>query len=221
MTVEVTLVALDAWISYGEVFSDRRTREIFSLRAEDSLGTWFSSVQLLVLAAVLVVALLHERQASRRRPAWWATGWLGALCLYVSIDEVAQIHERLGRATRLSGLADSFPSYPWLLVLSPLLLVMAALIVLLVARYLSSPRARILVSLGLVLWILAVGVESIQGLPGAHAWLAEATPLSRPFVDHFSRVIEEFFEMLGCSLLLIGFLTDLLDRVDRMEIKII
>jgi len=221
IAAEITLVVLDAWISYGWVFSDRRTRDLFSLRAENSLGTWFSSVQLLMLAAVLGVTMVHGRQASRRSPAWWATGWLGVICLYVSIDEVAQIHERIGRATRLSGLADSFPSYPWLPVLSPLLVVTAVLIVLLVARYLKSFRARLLVSLGLVVWIIAIGVEFVQGLPGAHAWLADAIPLSRRFVDHFSRVIEEFFEMLGCSLLLTGFLTDLLVRVNRVEVKFV
>ena len=104
---------------------------------------------------------------------------------------------------------------------SPLLVLAATLIVLLVARYLISRRARLLVGLGLVAWIIAVGIEFVQGSPDAHAWLAEALPISERFVDHFSRVIEEFFEMLGCSLLLTGILIDLLDRVERVEIELV
>lgn len=65
---------------------------LFLLSGEANVPTWFSSVLLFSAAALVGGAEERERRRGERRYLrhWWV---LAAGLLYISLDEVAQIHE--------------------------------------------------------------------------------------------------------------------------------
>lgn len=93
----VTLAVLDVLaVSFGK----NTAASLLSLDAEVTIGTWLAGVQLFVLAGLLFV--LSIKESSGGHPLSVRALRLGVLvALYLSIDEVAGIHEllsvRLGR----------------------------------------------------------------------------------------------------------------------------
>src|ERR671926_1748521 len=66
----------------------------FSLDREANVPSWFSSALLLTAAAMLAVVALD----ALARKARWGRHWAGLSVVYVvlSLDETAEIHERIG-----------------------------------------------------------------------------------------------------------------------------
>jgi len=93
----VTLAALDVLaVSFGK----NTAASLLSLDSEVTIGTWWAGVQLVGLAGLLLV--LSIKESSVGHPLSVRALRLGVLvALYLSIDEVAGIHEllsvRLGR----------------------------------------------------------------------------------------------------------------------------
>lgn len=170
-----------------------------SLKYETSLGTWFSSLQFAALAAVLFALW-------RREGGMWLLLAVGAL--FLSADEAASIHERLGSLVKHAvsrGVPGTFTgwlrleyrSYYWLLLYLPLA-VPAALVV---ARFLwvrlESHRRAVVWGIA-IFFVGAAGLDFLEGLVGNddHGPL----PFGPVLVDVI--LLEEVLEMLGVSLVL-------------------
>ena len=69
-------------------------REFFHLELEQNLPTWFSSVQLAVAAVLLGIFVAHRSRHERGRSR--LTLALPFVVLFMSLDEIAQIHEKIG-----------------------------------------------------------------------------------------------------------------------------
>jgi hypothetical protein len=63
--------------------------------AEANIPTWYSAMTLLACAALLAVIAARVRDAGGRFVGHWR--WLAILFVALSIDELAQLHEHLGR----------------------------------------------------------------------------------------------------------------------------
>ena len=98
MTVEIAIVMLDAlvtelgWVSIGAA------QRFFNITREDEVANFFSSFQMLAVAAVLLLITLIVRgqnQGSRSRLVW---GWglITALFFYMGVDDATKLHERVG-----------------------------------------------------------------------------------------------------------------------------
>jgi len=87
-------------VHYEFVEIDWLIRSLFDLDEEQSFGTWFSSLILLLAAIIL---LFHAQKVSASgqpmAPAWWCLG--AGFCL-LSIDETVGMHESLNTATEIS-----------------------------------------------------------------------------------------------------------------------
>lgn len=70
-------------------------RDFFGLEREGSVTTWFSSLQLALIGLTCGGLFLSERV--QRAPLGQTIGWLGlaSVFLFLSLDEAAQVHERL------------------------------------------------------------------------------------------------------------------------------
>jgi hypothetical protein len=76
-------------------FSGFRVLGVFNLNSESSFATWYSSMQLLCIALLsLIFVLGYRRRHSTSRKT---LSILPLLFLFLSIDEIAQIHEKLGK----------------------------------------------------------------------------------------------------------------------------
>ena len=143
----------------------------------------------------------------------------------------AQVHERIGTLSRAlsdggnSGVLAWFPSYPWQVLFLPVFGGFGLLLGLFLWNELRSRAAFALVLSALACLVAAVGLDFIEGLGEEHPWnlyawivaqvdLAEFTVTRfrhTPYdtVEHFSRSLEEFLEMLANTLLLVTFLRHL------------
>lgn len=102
--------------------------QLFDVRKEESIPTWFSEVLLLFCSVLLAAIGVATRQAGERHSGYWLG--LSAIFLFLSADEGASIHEKMGQLGKfiLSVLGlrpEGFLSYAWVVPASFLLLVFA------------------------------------------------------------------------------------------------
>ena len=126
---EVVLIFLDVFVNYFRWASVGAIRRMVNITREDSIGTWFSSSQMILVGVVLfLIALALKKQNSVKQVKWRYRGWLliATFFTYMGIDDAIKFHERIGTAfkslsnsglTNNPGFIDSlwsmFPSYAW------------------------------------------------------------------------------------------------------------
>ena len=152
--------------------------KVFDLLEESNLPTWFSQAQFLLAAGACIAAAMRDEHA---RPGWLLLAGVSAL---FSLDEVAMIHERL---------EDQGSVELALLVVEPLL--GAALVAVVYATLRSRADTRVLLFLGAAVVSLALAQAS-----SAINGVAEPTG----FVYDLLAILEEVFEMLTGTLVLVG-----------------
>lgn len=182
------LYILDAALPY-KLFT-----RLVDLDGEANLPTWYSSAQLLVLALLLGAFAVINRDSHVR----WSLFGLPALCLVLSLDEVAQIHEGLGLKSdvllAVGAREDSVVVRTgiWMFLLGPPFLIVVALLWRAFVPFLQG-RARVvrLYIVGFVVYAgSALGIEILANFvgPGGLASVVQV-------------VCEELGEMLGVTLL--------------------
>jgi hypothetical protein len=175
---------------------------LFYLDDEANVPTWYSSMTLLLAAALLLAIAVTVRG---RADTWWRY-WAGLAAVFValSLDEVAQVHELLIEPLRGRVGSSGWLYYPWVLAGGLFALVVA----LAFARFLFAlpPRTRALfVIAGAVYLSGTLGVETLT----AHLDF-EYGPADVAYVAAVT--VEETLEMAG----IVVFLYALLDHLHRM-----
>lgn len=120
----------------------------------------------LVGATALVAAALDRRRGSKRSTVAWIL--VATAGTYLSIDEAAGLHERLGRLTNSGGIDP--PTYAWVIPGSLFAAVGAAALVV-AGRALPSPTGPRLGVALLTYGIGAVGLEAVGGWVRDHGGL--------------------------------------------------
>jgi hypothetical protein len=173
--------------------------QMFSLDREANVPTWFSSA--LLLTAAGVVALVALDALARR--ARWGRHWAGLALVYagLSLDETAEIHERIGSWLRahlnLHGPLHYAGVIPMLAVA---LFVVIAYVQFLVALP-AATRLGVLVSAAIYI-SGAAGVEAISG------WWAEGHGSKSTGLLVLS-TFEENLELIGTTLFILVVLAHL------------
>jgi len=176
-----------------------RLSNFFNLDAEETIPTWYSSIQWFCAGAMFASFAIHAWQR-RMRGALCITA-LALACAVFSVDEIAEIHERLGFATDalMSG-GTRHGSAFWSTGLWPIVIgipaIAAIAIVVRGTRHIflaRAPRALLLLIVGfIVMFSGALGVELFANL-------VSADKHSGTFLTQV--VIEESMEMLGVTLI--------------------
>lgn len=180
----------------------------FSLQNEEGvIAVWYSSTLFLLvgIAALLCYASDHDnRPADGRRRRAFRHGWLllSAIGVFLSADESSRLHEGIGglvgtaagdQLARL-GFGGAGPTYAWVLVFAPALLLAVVLLGAFVLYWLSAvPRSRLLAGAGIVCWGLVIVLEVVE------------TRLVRVYGAlgvWESQFFEESLEVVGATLLL-------------------
>lgn len=224
--VELLLVGLDLLLNYSAWVQDEELQELFNVAREPSLGNWFSSVQ--ELAAGVTLWLVHlkvkKEPGARLRAAGWAV--LAVAFCYVAVDDGARVHERVGVAVSdfytdesaasdtegdswLGRALDVFPSYPWQVLFGPPFAAMGIFLLVFLWRELPDRRLKWLVVLGLALYAMAQAQDFVEGLETPYDLLTERYDLHPYTVPHLAKIVEEYLEMLGTTVLLYVFLEHL------------
>src|ERR1044072_5183885 len=176
-----------------------RLSNLFNLDAERTVPTWYSSLQWFCAGAMFASFASHA-WARRTRGALCIAA-LALACLVFSVDEIAEIHERLGFATdALMSSGTREGTALWSTGLWPILIGIPAIVAIAIVvrgtRHIflaRAPRALVLLIVGfIVMFTGALGVELIANLvsPDKHSgeFLAQV-------------VIEESLEMIGVTLI--------------------
>jgi hypothetical protein len=220
LCLELAFVLLDYQINYVRATSIGALRRLTNIAREDSLASWFSSAQTLLIGLTALGCWMASRAA--HRPVWRRFGWLlvGVLFVYMAVDDGAQLHERFATAFDVwagssGGIIQRFPSYTWQVLFLPLLAAAGAASGLFLVRELGSRRATALLLVAFVLFGGAVVLDFFEGLERDHPWNVYAQLAQDPHLEeftrarfrqtayaafgHFSRSLEEFCEMLAST----------------------
>jgi len=207
--IEASILLLDLLLNYFQLVESTSIQKIFNVAREQSLGTWFSVVQAAI--AGLVLLGLHRLTHTRQWRTW---GWLvlALFFLYISADDAAKIHERLGgylwrlaasdESSLLGEFSRFFPSYGWQWVFAPFFGAFGLYILLFLWHQLPDNRLRLTVVAAFGCWAIAIGIDFVEGREGFFESIAAALEVKKYTVSHPFLMAEEFLEMFGTSLFL-------------------
>ena len=165
------------------VASISRPRNFLNMNGEANFPAWWNAALLLLVAFCAFAARVQEPDKARRR-AWLLVAVAG---LFMSMDEITSLHERLGSPVRSAGIDP--PTFAWLI---PGVVIAAAGFLLLVRVGRALPRpARGVLLLALTGYAAgAIGVEAVNG--GLHE--------IRMLYYWVGTTVEETMEMVACIL---------------------
>ncbi|KAA3624601.1 MAG: hypothetical protein DWQ08_10215 [Proteobacteria bacterium] len=223
IAAEIMFVILDYVVNWERLSQSRPIRRLFNITREDGLASWFAVTQEFVIALTLwaMFALLVNLGAQRRR----RLGWLLIACLftYLSVDDGAMIHERIGSAVEdviensSDGVFSAWPTYEWHLVYLPILGVAGLSLLTFLWREFVL-RERILMIAAFAFLAIAIGMDFAEGIKGTYDQLEELVGIRDKTLAHFSKSIEEFLEMLAMTIFLTIFLRHLIAQCERVEL---
>lgn len=188
------------------------------LNREGNLPTWYASIKWWCVAALLGIFTHRNFSFSQRKS--WLLLTLSLVFLVLSLDEIAQIHEWLGRKSDIL-LPDADRKHSlfsrtgiWMFVIGvPFLAFFVVLILSIRSYFQRAPGALVKVCLGMALSLAgALGVETVRNFVAPNS--------VHDVLQVFS---EELCEMLGSTIVLWGSYELLYKhgfalRLDRAEI---
>jgi hypothetical protein len=187
---------------------------LFDMGVEANLPTYFSSMQLLFVATLLLlVGLARRREGDRYAPHWLC---LALIFLLLSVDEMAEMHEMSIRPIREMAPELVTGVFYWAWVIPAMVLV--ALVSAFYARFVFSylpPYLRRAALLGAAVFVGgAVGVEMPE------AAFVEANGLDNYTYAVFV-VVEEVMEMAGVLIFLSGLLRYVGAELGEVTVRIL
>jgi hypothetical protein len=202
----VTILCINVLLVLGTLLSDLGINlpgfGQFDLKLEGNFATWYSSA-LLLLAGGAALLMSISRVPGSSQPFMYRVAWTGTslVLLALSVDEMIEIHERLGvwfteRFGPISGLTDGGSEiFGWLVALLPFVAVFILGMSAMIRSWLRVNRiSRNLAVAALACWMGVLCAEFIE------AQLARLS-LSRSVEG----VFEEGFEITGTALFLASF----------------
>jgi len=222
LSIELIIVILDALFSYNRLIDIVEIQNLTNITRETSLTSWFSSTQAFLVGLVLLITCFTAGKDHSK--SWQPLGWaiLSGFFFYMSFDDGTRFHERVGAAVRdslpfsdeagsipgLSWIMEIYPSYPWQVVFLPFFGILGLFLLIFLWRELKSPFSKKLMLGGLSCYVLAVGIDFIEGLRMDDVF-SDVLSLEAGFIRHFLKSFEEFIEMFGTTLFLTAFIKNL------------
>ncbi len=180
-----------------------RILDIFSVNLEESVPTWYSTINLLLAAALLGWIAWSKRLQGEPDSLRWAG--LSLVFLYLSMDEGAAIHETASRPLQDAFNTSGFLEFGWLILGVPLVLIFLLVYFRFWLRLPSKTRALFAVAAALYIGG-GILIESIS----ANQYDADG---GASFLYMAIATAEELCEMLG----VVVFIYALLDYLTRRD----
>lgn len=221
---ELSIFFLDILFNHYNLVKIGALKRLFNITREDGLANFFSSFQLIVVGIVLFLIYWASKKNKNPKSFIDEKGWLilALFFTFMGFDDATKFHERIGSTAKVlmkagemrtvasPSLLESFPSYTWQLVFGPFFAAMGLFILWYLWKNLYDQRSKKMFVAALVLYVLAVAMDFLEGLgTGPYQGVAESLGLLPKKVVHLSKAYEETFEMFGTTLFLICFLRHL------------
>ena len=184
----------------------------FNLEREGSVSTWWSALQLLLIAILAGACLRDERSREPDRRGstlvWLA---MAAVFSYLAVDEASGLHELMTRwlversetlrsaSLRVGGQDPAKASFFWVFLLAPFAAAILGWIGFVVVRRLRRSRTAVIAGLSAIgCWTAAIGLEAaVYAMPPMNMWSERHMAQYRVLTT-----VEETLELLGSSLLI-------------------
>ena len=210
---------------------------LFDVGREDSIPTWFESMQFMLCSVLIAVIAVAKKQHSERYTLHW--GVLSIILLYLSLDEVATIHETIGgELERLLHNSTGFNasgaiSFFWVVPGAAFVFIVLLAYVRFLA-YLPRTTRRLFLFAGAVFVLGALGLEMltaqvVSSSGGIANWLVSASGgmIDRDSASAIPTIlkgvqtsIEEMFEMLGLTAFIYALLSYISSHVEDMSVRV-
>ena len=191
LSITILLSCLNLFSIVSRFFLHRDFNELiwlFDVSGDRNIPTWYASFSLLTCSLlILMIGLVHLHRQDRYTRHWII---LSAIFLFLSIDEVAAIHERTTNLINVPKLGG-FLYYDWVV----FGIIFVAIVGISYRRFLRDlPQdTKYLFLLAALLFVGgAIGVEMINARIG---YLSEAETVSYALMT----AVEELFEMVGVA----------------------
>jgi hypothetical protein len=196
VTIEILLVSMH-FISPGLMPPLNRLQIWFDLSREGTIAAWFASSQLLVVGIAL--GLVGASRQKQNRPSRAFFVFLGLMFAYISLDEAVAIHERVTEFTIRHAWVPRFRGGHgvWIFLYA----ILAVLVVALMRRDLAAFWHRYRIPARTMLAGFGLTVAGGVGLEIGYYGLEDRTP---PVVERILAAGEEFLEMVGTTVVLLG-----------------
>lgn len=194
------VLALIPVLDYAAGHPFQRLSNLFNLDTESTIPTWYSSMQWFCAGVLFGLFAVHAWRTSMRGAL--SIALLALACVTFSIDEVAEIHERLGfAADALMSHGSRAGTALWSTGLWPFVIGIPAIAAMAIAvrgtRHIflaRAPGALVLVIVGfIVMFTGALAVELVANL------LPMGAPHGGMFLAQVE--VEEFLEMVGVTII--------------------
>lgn len=233
------LVLADIFLNHYELIDSIPLRRLVNITRDDGLANWFSSIQLLFVSVVLwmvLFVLVYSKPnliIKKREKIGWS---LSALFFsYLAVDDGSKMHERVGTAfsnsiearhaynpSFISNLFDVFPSYGWQFVFIPFFGLIAIFMLLFFIKNLKTKTQIIFILLGFFCYGSSVIIDFAEGMDvKVYNSIISFLNTDLYSVEHFSRVIEETFEMVGNTFFMLAFTIQLINLSNYFKIKFV
>jgi len=181
---------------------------MFDFASERNVPTLFSSFSLATAGLLLSLIAASHRRAGEH---WgqWAT--LALVFLFLSLDEVAEIHERLIDPVRNTLHASGVLFFAWIIPYGLALIALAAIYLRFLLRLPRETMKMFLVS-GLIYVSGAVGLEMAGGM--------HFETHGNDFLYAVFYTFEELFEMLGVALFIYALLGYVAGRFGSLSVTV-
>jgi len=225
-TAALGFVLLDLFVNYYELTRFKIIHRFCNIAREDSFASWFGTTQTFMVALTLWLLFFLLNHAQQPRLKVWGWFLIAGLFTYIAVDDGIELHERLGSVFEIafkprpylglplswpSKLLQYFPSYPWQVLFAPFFGVMGLFAFIFLWREFRLNHVKLLLILAMACFVIAVGLDFIEGLNKYHKWnihtmILERYELREYTVRHFSKSLEEFLEMSGITLFWTAFI---------------
>lgn len=237
--IELLIVFLDVFVNHYEWCSIGSIRRMLNITREDCLSNWFSSLQAIMAGSVLwLIAFAVRKQIQDYKRKFYCWAGIGSFFIYMGIDDAIKFHERMGTAFKtlisrsantsgpgiLNSAHNAFPSYSWQMIFGPLFMAMGIFMLWFLWKEFSLRKYRFLFLAAIWLYILAVGLDFVEGLDGKFfedVGIAGFFSTEDFRIRHMSKALEEFLEMLGTTIFLTVFLKYLFRMSHEWKINIV
>ena len=225
VSCELFILVMDILLNHYRLVRTGAIRRLFNITREDGISNFLSSFQLLMVGAVLFLVYFLSKKIYDNKSWIEEKGWLILACFFtfMGFDDATKFHERIGTfAKKIAGggmrsvedmgssIFDIFPSYAWQIVFGPFFFCMGLFILWYLLKNFKERSTQVLFLGGLSLYVLAVGLDFIEGMGEApYEGIAQATGSTAKKIRHLSKAVEETMEMFGTTLFLIAFLKHL------------
>ena len=187
---------------------------LFDLDTEANVPTYYSVLQLACAAVLLMVIGADARQRGARFARHWLL--LGVLFWFLSLDELAQIHESLSRVVRARLHVDGMLHFAWVIPYG-VFTAAAGLAYLPFLMHLPERTRRLVVWAALIFLGGAAGMELYGGFLHARLGVAELGASTAYMTEV---LVEEGMEMFGIALFIYALLTHMQETMGSIHITI-